>query len=699
MSPAAPRSDKEADEFPSALALVSTAAATICLSLVVALLAVRSGLGTPPSLLILCTAIVLSAAYAPFLVPKSYHARLDYTRFVYPLLMVAVLFSPLLLLGLPPRLGYVYVITAVAGVIRAVPYLALSGWRKLSTVVVACVVMGFHLFTAQGLHGSAFLPELMVLGRFSGDPYLHAALASMIRYNGVASTGVDGTVPFHYHVGSHYWFAAVGSIADSDSAYAYLVGRTVFMLPSLYLALFVAALFLRRSRPYDASFLVVATTAVLLLIDGAKLDLYTYRSESEVFGVIVLLLALPLLEDTVIRSERSKTAHWLRLVPWPFLVFLAGWVKASVGALLAIVASYALARTLPRAPVAIGVLVAMVFSVVLSLRGSGGGLGEFLTIRPLGFLLYRDRLFAALSLIFAYVLAAAVVLPGLRRRWARDPSRPRRYPWHGGAVALSWEELVLVIAASAAVPVLLVSGFVGWYFVDAVLWCTLAVILARLSRVDVTQFWRSVTSVKCGFVALGFAVAMSAAPLLRAFSPGDLIGVTREMLSGLAREEGRPVSSDNGTSLRHFFAQSLVGHHVLFGPEFVLALRKSYGVRMVELIRRVTDHEGRSGLGVFVPPQNVGFWRYSVDCRSQPLFVPALAGVPMVRGLPPVVERCPLPRTFGYADYGVSSHAVDGDPGELCRHARGRGLRRVLVLRDVDAPDANTVLRCDDDRR
>ena len=142
----------------------------------------------------------------------------------------------------------------------------------------------------------------------------------MIRYNGVASAGLDGTVPFDYHVGSHYWFAALGSIADSSSAYAYLVGRTVFMLPSLYLALFMAALCLRRSRPYDAPFLVVATTTMLILIDGAKLDRYTYRSESEVFGIMVLLLALPLLEDAVIGSERSVRAWWPRLIPWPFVV-------------------------------------------------------------------------------------------------------------------------------------------------------------------------------------------------------------------------------------------------------------------------------------------------------------------------------------------------------------------------------------------
>jgi hypothetical protein len=208
-----------------------------------------------------------------------------------------------------------------------------------------------------------------------------------------------------------------------------------------------------------------------------------------------------------------------------------------------------------------------------------------------------------------------------------------------------------------------------------------------------------VASCKGGSVLVGFAVVLSAAALLRAFSPGDLLGVTTEMLSGLAREEGRPAPTANGASFRQIFAPSLVQHQVLFGPRFVAALRESYGVRMVELIRGVAAQEGRSGLGVFVSPQNTRFWRYSVDCRSQPLFVPAVAGVPMVRGLPLVAERCRLPRTFGYADYGMSSHSDDGDPGDLCRHALSRGLRRVLVLRDVDAPGANTVLRCDDDRK
>jgi hypothetical protein len=666
------------EEFLQALALISTASLVFCLTITALLLVARSGLGTPGPLVLLCASTVLSAAYAPFLIPERWHPRSTAAKGIfYPLLMLVVLFSPIVLLWLPSWLAYLYVIAGLIGFSLSLPCLARLSWRSLAVIVLTCIVLGFHVFTAQGLHG-AFLPELMTLGRFSGDPYLHAAIASMIRYHGVPSVGLDGVVPFQYHAGSHHWFAAIGGATGADSAQAYMVGRSVFMLPALYLALFVTALCLRRTRPYDASFLVVVTTVILTMIDGAKLDQYTYRSESEVFGIIVLLLALPLLGEIIAHGERSSEVPWSRLWPWLPIILLAGWVKASVGVILAIVVSYALLRT-ARRPLAIGALATLALAAALSVRGLRGGMGEFFMIRPLGFLLSGYSL-VTLSLVFAFGLAAAVALPGLRRRWLDSP--------------LSWEQLVLVTAASAAVPVLVLSHFAAWYFVDALLWFTLAVLLARLSRDSLTHLWRFLRALDAGPIVIGLAVTISAATMLRAFTPGGLVGVTRELLSGLDVEERHRLVPD-GPMLRPLFVRSLTRHHVLFGPEFRDAIGRSYGARVVALIRHEVDREGRSALAVFVPPENVRFWRYAVDCQSQPLFIPALAAVPMLQGLPPISGDCRLPRMFGYADYGPSSRSTAVDDAELCRHARGRGLQRVLVLRDVDAPQANTTMRCD----
>jgi hypothetical protein len=681
-----------ADEFLCGLALVSTAGTVLCLSLVALLVALRSGLGTSPSLVVLCAAVLVSTAYAPFLIPGSWRRRLTGAKFLYALLMVAVLFSPILCLWLPASAAYGYVVAGLLGVVRAAPYVARARWRALAAVVVAGAILGVHLMTAQGLQASAFLPELMTLGRFSGDHYLHAAIAGMIRYAGRSSTGLDGPVPFQYHVGSHYWFAAIGSITGTDSAQAYLVGRTVFMLPALCLALLVAAWCLRRSGAHDASLLVVTTSLVLVLIDGAKLDRYTYRSESEVFGIIVLLLALPLLDDAVARAECQWAIPWSRAASWPLIVLLAGCVKGSVGVLLAVVVCHALARTAKRS-LAIVAIVSVAVAAAVPLSGVRGGLGEFLMIRPLGFLVSGFDL-VALSIVFAGALTAAIVWPRLHRSPAGASAPSRWRPWPGRAGPLSWEELTLVMAGAAAAPVLVVAGFAGWYFVDAVLWFGLAIGLARCSRAGVLELWRTIRSLQCGPLAIGFGLAMGAAAFLRAFTPGDLVPVTREMLAGLDDEERRRLSSLGQRSPGEVFRASLAGHRVLFGPEFVAALRNSYGTRVVELIRRAAHEEGRSRLAVFVPPQNVKFWRYSVDCRSQPLFVPALAGVPMVRGLPPIGEGCPLPRMFGYADYGATSRTVEASHEALCEHARRQGILRVLVLRDVETAEANPVVRC-----
>jgi hypothetical protein len=297
--------------------------------------------------------------------------------------------------------------------------------------------------------------------------------------------------------------------------------------------------------------------------------------------------------------------------------------------------------------------------------------------------------------VFAFALAAAVVVMGIRRWSAREPAPSRRPAWRWVWAPLSWEQLVLVLTVAAFLPALVVSGLVGWYFLDMLLWFTLAVVLAGVSRAEVIELWRSVTSLRCGPVVMALVVATCAGAFLQAFTPGDLGSATREMLAGMDREERRLPEPAGQVSLRHLFGTSLARHRVLFGPEFVDALRTSYGRRVVALIGRGTDREGRSGLGVFVPPDNVKFWRYGVDCRSQPMFVPALAGVPMVRGLPPTAEGCRLPRAYGYADYGAASRSVDADPAALWQHARSRRLRRVLVLRDVDVPEANEVLRCD----
>ena len=91
---------------------------------------------------------------------------------------------------------------------------------------------------------------------------------------------------------------------------------------------------------------------------------------------------------------------------------------------------------------------------------------------------------------------------------------------------------------------------------------------------------------------------------------------------------------------------------------------------------------------VYVPPANRAFWHMSKTlCTAQPFVVPAIAARPMVHGLPPDPEECPLPveTGFGYFDYQESSRSIVMTDPELCTAVLRLGFRTVLVLENADS--------------
>jgi hypothetical protein len=237
-------------------------------------------------------------------------------------------------------------------------------------------------------------------------------------------------------------------------------------------------------------------------------------------------------------------------------------------------------------------------------------------------------------------------------------------------------------------------GFEVWHFVDLLWWWALTLVLGRLSRDTLRPGWQWLRASAAGLAVLAVGVAIATPLLLRGFPLGDVLAAGREMVAGLEPEAARGLAAGSG-DVRRLLQSSVARHGVLVSPDLAGAIRNAFGARAVELVRRAAGPDGPRGLGVHVPPGNERFWRYAVDCRIQPMFLPALAGVPMVLGLPPSTSPCLFPRTYGYADYGPTSRSRDLGPSDLCRHARSQGLHRVFLLRDVDRPEANQLLRCD----
>ena len=113
---------------------------------------------------------------------------------------------------------------------------------------------------------------------------------------------------------------------------------------------------------------------------------------------------------------------------------------------------------------------------------------------------------------------------------------------------------------------------------------------------------------------------------------------------------------------------------------------------MLNLLTRYDTLESRD-TAVYVPPGNVAFWNLSTLCTAAPFFVPALAGAPMLYGLPPDREKCPIDSVtgFGYGAYGDASRSRAVTDPQLCERARHSGYRRVIVL---DDPENARALDC-----
>jgi hypothetical protein len=80
---------------------------------------------------------------------------------------------------------------------------------------------------------------------------------------------------------------------------------------------------------------------------------------------------------------------------------------------------------------------------------------------------------------------------------------------------------------------------------------------------------------------------------------------------------------------------------------------------------------------VFVPPGNSAFWSTYQDCRGDPLFVPAVIGVPMVKGLNPSALKCGLYSPPVYPPDAASAPSTDM---QLCMRAARSKLTKVFVL-------------------
>jgi hypothetical protein len=653
----------------------------------------RTGLGSPLRLAAGCPLLLVSAAFSPFVLPGPWLERLSgRTAFVFPLMSLVVLLSPIVVFLTVPALAMLYAPIAALGVRGALPHLRRVPPRHALLLPFGASVLAVYLFAEvyQYPFAHVFAAEHALLGLLGPDPLFHTTIAHMIQRFGEASTGLDGLVPIHYHVGSHYWFAAVGALSGTTPRFSYPFAQMIVAIPALYLGLFSAMLCLRGVAPGAPAYIALAV-GVVVLFDGIGWNSY-YIGESYTAGVTTLLFSLPLLYDVVAAPRRTPWADRGRIAALLVLVLVAAVEKLSVGTILGAAVGYLALRQYGASLRTAAIVALLALTGIFCLRRvmAPTGLSLAASFSPFHLFRYRPR---ALSPYGPYVTFVLPVLFLLWSTWRLRPHGPTPgWPRERRREEVLTVELVLITTIVAALPGLTLRAWpgTGWWFANVAHWFVLPILLSKAALANRTE-------------AMSGVLRGSGAVLLAALAWHSAWHLQPQRFAALARpivttDHGARMQSGSGThtdGIWSYMRESLRNSGTLFGPEVRGSLERSEGARITRLVHGVEASHQQGRLIVFVPPNNSQFWRHdSWSCITRPMLIPSLTGVPMLKGLSPNCGLSAALRAYGYADYDLSSRSTAMDEMAICGHARAGGFQIVFVLNSVDRPEENRVIAC-----
>jgi hypothetical protein len=664
------------------------ACATFCLifAVTIALLdaVARSGLNMHPLLLLANVVVAAAVLFTPALLRRFVRTKDQWICWVPVGTTIALLLPALGLFvgwwGIVPLVAM-----AACGMFLALHHgLRMRHFWSLAGIGAPGLALVYFIWLNGSAFGHIYQFEFAQLGRLYLDNVFHAAIAEMIRNFGVASIGADGVVPLSYHVGSHTWIAAIAGIVQEPAIILYPVALQVIGIPCFLFAFLVAADLLPPQGFAGASRIILAAIACIV---GASWLIWDklLLSESYVFSLIPFLIGLPLLFSIMLQPKSHLFADKARLAIAVFLLIVTFWFKIPVGVMWAVGVGYVVARVyiVGRTPLALpmllgGIAVGVLFLLVVAGYYAPVSLVEM--VRPLDFVrLYPLHFVADLALILA---AVAVLYFDTAL-----PTRDRRLQI----------ELLAILAICSNLPGAIFALDNGaYYFINATTWVSLAILASRgatyLQRIELrhprVRGWLIIAIV--ALILLDPARWMSTFRFIERVAALQTVGeggplpagpYEKRRLAQAARESWRELGSF-GEFLRS---------GALFPENVPVAIGNSIGG---QALREVTAAKVQApgAMIVAVRASNLGFWRMNADCRAQPMLLPALAGTPMLMGLPPPEAECDLGFQYGFAAYGEKSVARDLSQEELC--ARAGSFKTVLVLEEHAGVQAGTLISC-----
>jgi hypothetical protein len=555
-------------------------------------------------------------------------------------------------------------IAQTASAARAAPA---SRW--VFAIACGCLAgFGYFLVINSRAFGSVLTPELALTGIHQLDTIFHASIANMLVKYGALSTGLDGLPPAKYHVLSHIWLGCIGLWLGVPTLEAYSIGGQIIGIPMLLFSLSLAIHLFRRPGEGPANGALITLGSLLLLFVADLWGWTSYLvSESYFLAMILFLLTLPLLAEIADSERRRRLGVQLAALGVAGLLILLS--KISVGAVLAGGAGFLLWRRMGMTPLGLIKLAApLLLLVMLAIAIISPGARMLLeTLEPLGFIREHPR--GALPNIAANLVLLYVAF----QVWRGGTPRDQRCA-----------EAVAVMAIASMVPVLLINvpGGSDYYFVNVGTWTAIVFVCAYGGA----HFEKL-------FPNPGMPGFVVGALLLVAFATQEKrqsayrLGALFAQVQARARVVSGESAGAETTTRQRLIELLTPGHPARYALASDMKRTPGGQARETLLAMGITQSHRTA---VFVPPDNASFWTIAVECRQDPLFVPAILGAPMLKGLNPPALKCPKEPYYGFADYKDASSEPLSDQ-QLCARAAPWKLDTVLIL---TTPTTGRKVRC-----
>ena len=601
-------------------------------------------------------------------------------------------------IGLSPLGSMVWIGTVIAiagGVICAWNVIAVVSRAGLLQAV-ALVFLGLFLglyaesmyWRVTSVHDVVYA-ESMLAGRVATDVVEQAAVVNMIATYQLASTGLDGLLPLRYHNGSLWMAEGLRRLCGFRALDFLAYGYGILLIPLYVAAFFGCAELLRASirREFGLPTFIFWAASLVAFVgvfpftdDPLHLNFNEIVINSDSF-LLTVTLSLLLIGVAVwfYQSLSARDFVWngqdkiAVAISLPSVLILIGWVKISQIYLLLALAVYLCWRVkwLRTWPFLLGTAFSTL-SLVVMLYGEMGANKS--SLAPFNF----DRIppewvpyffvgYFAWAWLFLVLWARFCGVGTLRELLtaAKD----------GKSILV---ELVCVAAVSGITPYLLINFYSpAWkYFTEfqGVLAGIFAI--AFWPQFKFASLWQrardgSLTlsiTLLCGLAltVCGHLFITTLASSYRMLKRGC---ETRAVLAGLPdtawRQEVGQIKARRSVVSAAFATRT----HLL---DCLVGLGKQ-------------PVEQRRGVALYIPKTNRTYWDMrQMGDGTTPFIAPAIAGMPMVDGLPEFADIGWARVGWGYPQYKLPSgpEPPTENVARAVEKARANGFRELLVLRD-----------------